>query len=288
MLFTFYAVTCLLGFARFATTAHTMAAKSLAGHAFSWVLLLGIPTLVVGHAFIHMKAKAARWLGQSLFLAMNYPHFPMVHVEGHHRHVARANDVHSARGGETFYAFFARYVWGELTMVCTSKHRRRVFGLYLAQCAILAGVLAVGGVRGLMIYLSVTFLARVIVALVNYVQHYGLTRGPNEKPGRAHAWDLPHKSANWLLFNAGFHADHHMRAAVPPSALSLEAERFVLPFNVPIILPLALAPPLFFRVMRTARERSSVEFNQFDAGYQEARPWRQDGHLHVEADVTGR
>lgn len=88
-----------------------------------------------------------------------------------------------------------------------------------------------------------------MIALVNYVQHYGLERVPGQKVGVEHAWDLPYKSGNWLYFNAGFHADHHMKASTDPAGLMLRSTRFVLPYNIPIILPLALLPPLFFRTM---------------------------------------
>ena len=77
----------------------------------------------------------------------------------------------------------------------------------------------------------------------------GLEREKGQKPSTAHAWDLPHKSASLLYFNAGFHSDHHTKASVDPDQLAFKATRFVIPYNIPIILPMALVPPLFFRTM---------------------------------------
>jgi alkane 1-monooxygenase len=119
-------------------------------------------------------------------------------------------------------------------------------------------ILAVGGARALGIHLVTAFLARGIVALVNYVQHYGLARRPGEKAGIDHAWDLPFKSGNLIYFNAGLHADHHVKASLVPGDLTYRATRFALPMNIQFILPLALVPPLFFRVMNPLLDRTRV------------------------------
>jgi hypothetical protein len=54
---------------------------------------------------------------------------------------------------------------------------------------------------------------------------------------------------SWLYFNAGFHADHHLKASLAPDQVALKGNGYLLPFNVQIIIPLALLPWLFFRAM---------------------------------------
>lgn len=248
-LFYVYASGFLFFFARFVLTSASLPLVDVVGRAFSWIVLSGVPTLIVGHALIHHRSKISRNVGQALFSSMNYPDFPRLHIEGHHRHVATGADDHSAEKDLSFYRFFFRCLAGELVSVPRASSRAR--GVVLAALQVLAIVVvgAVGGPRALVVFFVTTFLSRGVVALVNYVQHYGLERRPGQKVGVDHAWDLPYKSGNWLYFNAGFHADHHMLASAEPSALTLRSTRFVLPHNIPVILPLALVPGLFFRTM---------------------------------------
>jgi alkane 1-monooxygenase len=177
---------------------------------------------------------------------MNYPDFPRLHVESHHRHVAAAVDDHSAPKDLTFYRFFARYLAGELGSLPNDRQRSRTIMLAILQVLLMTGIVLVGGLCALLVFGVTTFLSRAVIALVNYVQHYGLERAPGQKVGVDHAWDLPYKSGNWFYFNAGFHADHHIKASIDPGGLALRSTRFVLPYDIPIILALALVPPLFF------------------------------------------
>jgi alkane 1-monooxygenase len=258
VLFYLYAAGFLVFFARFAITSGRLPLADAMGHVFSWVLLAGVPTLIVGHAFIHAPSKIARFVGQLLFSAMNYPDFPMHHVETHHRHVATDRDPHSAPANVTFFRFFARCFAGETRGLASPKRRTRVVVLAVLQAAILGAVATVGGGRALALYVLTTFLARMVVALVNYVQHYGLRRAAGQKTTEHHSWDLPHRSASWLYFNAGFHAEHHAKASTPPEDLAFRGPHYVLPYNIPIILSLALVPPLFFRTMNPILEGASA------------------------------
>ncbi len=251
--FVAYALLTVVSFVRSAVTSAGVGGVDLAGSSLSWIVLHGVPTLVVGHALVHERSRRLRALGQLVFLVVGYPHFPVVHVEGHHRHVATAADVHSAARGVSFYAFFARYVVGEHRFVQDQVRRGRYLSTWLvlevARIGLLAVVAASAGVRGVLVYVVTCLLGRVVVASVNYVQHYGLERHAGEKPGEGHAWDLPHRSANWMFFEAGLHVDHHAKASTPPGRLVLRARAHLLPYNIPVMLPMALVPPIFFRVM---------------------------------------
>jgi alkane 1-monooxygenase len=258
VLFHLYAVGFVVFFSAYVMAVRTLPLVDVVGRGLSWVVLSGVPTLVVGHALIHGRSRAGRLLGQSLFSLLNYPDFPMHHIEAHHRHVATKGDIHSAPKGQSFYRFFLRSLCGEILASSRSPRRARVLALSLLQLLVLASIAGSAGSRALVVYLAVTFLARGVVALVNYVQHYGLGRAAGEKPSADHAWDLPFPSANWLYFNAGLHADHHIKASLAPGELCLRSTRFLLPFNISIILPMALVPPLFFRTVHPRLERAAV------------------------------
>ena len=248
-LFYVYSAVLAFSFADFLRSSATMSAADTAGHVFSWVIILGLSTLVIGHILIHDSSRLHRAIGQALFSLINYPDFPMIHVHEHHRHVATAQDCQSPAPNETFYAFFVRGFLGELACAWRPAQLRRAIALSLMQLALLAVVWKLGGLGALAIYLLTTFLARVVIALVNYVQHYGLRRVPGQKPLIEHSWDLPHRSTSWFYFNAGFHADHHVKAALGPDEVAFRSTRYVLPYNVHIIIPMALVPWLFFRAV---------------------------------------
>jgi hypothetical protein len=224
-LFYIYAVVLAFSFAGFVRSSAAMSAADTAGHVFSWVIILGLSTLVIGHALIHDSSRFHRGIGQALFSLINYPDFPMIHVHEHHRHVATDEDCQSAARNETFYAFFVRGFVGELACAWRPAQRRRAIALSLVQLALLAVAWKLGGLRALAIYVLTTFLARAVIALVNYVQHYGLRRVPGQKPHIDHSWDLPHKSTSWFYFNAGFHADHHVKAVLAPDEVAFKSTR---------------------------------------------------------------
>ncbi len=184
VLFHLYAGGFLFFFARFVLTSPSLSPEDVIGRAFSWVVLAGVPTLIVGHALIHQRAKTARVIGQSLFSLLNYPDFPRLHVEMHHRHVATDPDHHSAPKDQTFYRFFVHSLVGELTSIPRAGQRMRSALLLALQAALLVAITGFAGPRALLVFLVTTFLARGVVALVNYVQHYGLERAPRTEGWR--------------------------------------------------------------------------------------------------------
>ncbi len=92
--------------------------------------------------------------------------------------------------------------------------------------------------------------------LVNYIEHYGLTRkhlgeGKYEHVQPRHSWNAAHKASNWLLINLQRHSDHHYkpdrRFAVLQNYGTNEAPQ--LPYGYPVMTVLAMMPPLWRRFM---------------------------------------
>ena len=234
------------GFLVFLLRAAELSLAQQLGGAFSWALIGGIPGLIAGHALIHGNSQEGRKLGQALFVAMNYPHFPHAHLHVHHRHVASAKDFHSAPKGTHYYRFLLSGLVREAQLMGrelkNSKTRQKHLPQEIARALLLAAIALYGGFGLLALYLATTFLMRAIVWLVNYVQHYGLAAGED------HSWDVGHRSTNLLFFNAGLHRDHHEHASRAPLRLKLTSAK-VFPVNFPGILLLALFPRAFFRKM---------------------------------------
>ncbi len=237
--FLFYAITFILFFLRFVFMSHTLSLASVITDGISWGLIGGIPTLIVGHSLIHGTSKWKRSLGKITFAILNYPSFPRIHMHVHHRFVASDLDCHSARTGQSFYHFFIVGCFREIQHL---KNKKEIILLELIRYLVVLGVGVIGGWFDLSVYLGTTLLTRIVIWLVNYVQHYGLS-------GRDHhSWDVNFRSTNLLFFNSGLHSDHHSRASVNPSELKIKSA-LTFPYNFPMILIVALVPPIFFRKM---------------------------------------
>ena len=114
-----------------------------------------------------------------------------------------------------------------------------------------------------------------IEELVNYVEHYGLTRkylgdGRYEHVQPRHSWNAAHKVSNWLLINLQRHSDHHYkpnrRFALFQNYTQVDAPQ--LPHSYPIMTMAAMAPPIWRKIMNPRVQRWR------DMYYPEITDWR--------------
>ena len=93
----------------------------------------------------------------------------------------------------------------------------------------------------------------ILLELVDYIQHYGLERskkeGKYEIYGEQHSWNSRHASANWSTFNLGLHSEHHITASKHYPLLSQQQKIMEMPANYPLMIMMALLPPIWFKVM---------------------------------------
>src|SRR5690606_23977543 len=85
-----------------------------AGVIVSTGLLAGVTGINIAHELVHRPSPAHRAIAEVLMSSVCYPHFCVEHVHGHHRRVATPEDPATSRLGESFYAFWARSVYGGL------------------------------------------------------------------------------------------------------------------------------------------------------------------------------
>ena len=114
----------------------------------------------------------------------------------------------------------------------------------------------VGGWIGLLLFLWQAFVAVWQLELVNYVEHYALTRqhlggGKYEHVKPHHSWNAAHKASNWLLINLQRHSDHHYKPdrRFPLLQNFTEDEAPQLPYGYPVMTMAAMIPPVWRRVM---------------------------------------
>jgi len=234
---------------------------------------VGMMTGTVGinysHELMHQKSRAERWLGDILLAMVLYSHFRSEHLLVHHSYVGTPRDTVTARYNEGFYRFYPRILIGSLKSSFRAEKEKlakkqlpwtnganpfwRYWGL---QMIMLALALMLGGWIGLLLFIFQASVAVFHLEIVNYVEHYGLTRkhlgeGKYEDVLPHHSWNAAHKASNWLLINLQRHSDHHYK---PNRRFPLlqnygEAQAPQLPFGYPIMTMAASFPPLWRRVM---------------------------------------
>ncbi|MEP1522369.1 alkane 1-monooxygenase [Ascidiaceihabitans sp.] len=234
---------------------------------------VGVITGTVGinysHELMHQKNKLERFMGDALLAMVLYSHFRSEHLLVHHRYVATPKDPVTARWNESFYRFYPRVLRQSLLSAWNAEKgmlarkdlpwfdRSNPFFKYWALqggCIGLAVIL--GGWTGLALFLIQAGVAIWQLELVNYVEHYGLTRkhlgdGKYEHVHPHHSWNAAHKASNWLLINLQRHSDHHYKPdrRFPVLQNYTDAQAPQLPYGYPVMTVAAMFPPLWRKVM---------------------------------------
>ena len=112
------------------------------------------------------------------------------------------------------------------------------------------------GALGVVLFLLQAFVAIFHLEMVNYVEHYGLSRkhlgdGRYEHVLPRHSWNAAQKASNWLLINLQRHSDHHYKPnrRFPLLQNYTEDEAPQLPHGYAVMTTLALMPRVWRRVM---------------------------------------
>ena len=232
-------------------------------------VISGSVGIVYAHELMHQKNRAERWLGDLLLASVLYSHFRTEHLLVHHRYVGTPRDAVSARYNEGFHGFFLRVLtrgpgsaWrAERQLLARAGrgvfHRTNPFWRYGAlQLAALVLAYGLGGWTGLGFFAFQALVAVWQLELVDYVEHYGLTRkhlgeGKYERVLPRHSWNAAHTVSNWLLINLQRHSDHHYKPdrRFPLLQTYPADEAPQLPLGYPLMTLTALIPPLWRRVM---------------------------------------
>ena len=230
---------------------------------------IGITT---AHELIHRQNKFMRSLGVILLILCLYGHFRIEHVYGHHKNVATKEDPATARKGENFYFYFIRCVinsiissWKIEKNILYKKNlktfslQNRMLHYFSLQLIFLLIAFYAAGINGLIFVFFHSLVSITLLELVNYIQHYGLTRnihdGKYERFSDYHSWNSRHISANWSTFNLGLHSEHHKSAGKHYPLLSQEEKKMEMPSNYSVMLIMALIPPIWFFIMDSKLEK---------------------------------
>ena len=234
---------------------------------------VGVITGTIGinysHELMHQKHKVDRWMADVLLAMVLYSHFRSEHLLVHHRYIGTPADAVTARYNEGFYRFYPRVLRQSFISACRAEsemlarkklawhHVSNPFLRYwLLQAGMLALAFFLGGSTGVILFLIQAGTAIWQLELVNYIEHYGLTRkhlgaGKYEHVQPRHSWNADHRASNWLLLNLQRHSDHHYKPNRPYPVLQTYAadEAPQLPFGYPLMTMAAMVPPLWRRMM---------------------------------------
>jgi alkane 1-monooxygenase len=248
----------------------------MVGATLSVGVVSGVVGITFAHELVHRSHRLERALGEVLLASVCYAHFAIEHVHGHHRHVGTPRDAATARLGENFYRFLPRTLAGSLTSAWhleVERLARRGSGPWSAgnrmlryaatQLVLFPGIAWMFGGAALALFAGQALLACSILEVVNYIEHYGLTRqesapGQYERIAPQHSWDSSYRVSNWMLINLARHSDHHCLAAKRYQSLELLPQAPQLPAGYGAMFLLALVPPLWFRVMNPRAARAAV------------------------------
>ncbi|WP_050931019.1 alkane 1-monooxygenase [Aestuariivita boseongensis] len=221
------------------------------------------------HELMHQKDKLERWLADFLLAMVMYSHFRSEHLLVHHRYVGTPRDPVTARYNEGFHRFYPRVL--KESLVSAFKAEKAMLArkdlpwhdasnpfwkYWTLQGIMLLLAFAIGGWAGVLFFLIQAGTAIWQLELVNYVEHYGLTRkhlgdGKYEHVLPQHSWNAAQKASNWLLINLQRHSDHHYKPdrRFPLLQNYTEADAPQLPYGYPVMTVAAMIPPLWKRIM---------------------------------------
>ena len=226
-------------------------------------LFIGIMGTVPGHELVHRKkSKFDMFMGNWL-LAFSWDcAFAVEHVYGHHKHVGLPSDPATAKRGENIYLFILRAIikeqkdaWNiELTQArrreqpLFSIHNRMLIG-YLKSLSITCIAYLIGGFSGLLIFLLCAFIAKSLLEVINYSEHYGLIRVSGEPVNPRHSWNSNSTMSSIYLYNVTRHSSHHEKANLKYWELRSYNDAPMMPQGYLTMLYMALFLPYFFHKM---------------------------------------
>jgi alkane 1-monooxygenase len=214
--------------------------------------------IVLAHELGHRRALTDRVLARALLCWIGYGHYAIEHNRGHHRAAATYPDAASARREESFWRFAPRYftqVFIDAIKLSRAKPGPMNEALTLTGLTLLVALLLylAAGWRAIIFAVITALTAQLLVAAIDYVEHWGLQRrlidGKPERMGPQHTWDCANRVSDALLFNLPRHSAHHLEPSLDCNALYRISASPQMPTGYAGMTILAVLSPLFRAIM---------------------------------------
>ena len=223
-------------------------------------LFIGIMGTVPGHELVHRKkSKFDMFMGNWL-LALSWDcAFAVEHVHGHHKNVGTPSDPATARRGENIYLFIIKATLKEhrdAWKIELSQMKRRnipvwsiknkmILG-YFRSASIVILAFFIGGLKGALFFLLFSFIAKALLEVINFSEHYGLVRVQGEPVMPHHSWNSNSTLSSTYLYNVTRHSSHHEKANLKYWELRSYQDAPMMPQGYLAMLYMALFLPNYF------------------------------------------
>ena len=226
-------------------------------------LFIGIMGTVPGHELAHRKKNKFDMFMGNWLLALSWDcAFAIEHVHGHHKNVGLASDPATAKRGENIYKFIFKATIKEqmdawkIELNHSKKRGQSIWSIknkmmlgYLRSILITAISFLIGGLKGMLIYLLCAFIAKALLEVINFSEHYGLVRVQGEPVLPHHSWNSNSTLSSIYLYNVTRHSSHHEKANLKYWELYSYKDAPMMPQGYLTMLYMALFLPFFFHRM---------------------------------------
>lgn len=252
----------LTGYNALAARAATSWLENLAGIVLTF-LMIGVIGTITAHELTHRTWEPVSMIVGRLLLAFSFDTaFAIEHVYGHHRYVSTTHDPATAPRGRNVYFHVLSSTWrGNVSAwkIECERLRRKRLAIWSLHNAYLRGqlmslglvliALAMGGWRAALYFVVCACLAKALLEIVNYMEHYGIVRIPELPVQPRHSWNTNARISSWAMFNLTRHSHHHAQGEVPYQDLMPlpDAPMMIGGYLTTIIV--AIIPPLWHAVM---------------------------------------
>ena len=227
-------------------------------------LFIGIMGTVPGHELSHRTKEKFDMFMANWLLSLSWDcAFAIEHVYGHHKNVGLSIDPATAKRGENIYSFIIKAIVQEQKDAWTIEYERlqrkgiNLFSLknrmitgYLRSIIITILSYLIGGLGGMLIFLLCAFIAKALLEVINYTEHYGLVRIEGERVFPRHSWNSNSVMSSIYLYNVTRHSSHHEKANLKYWELRAYDGAPMMPHGYLTMLYIAIFTPyLFHRMM---------------------------------------
>jgi alkane 1-monooxygenase len=238
-------------------------ALDMLGAAMSTGYAVGGYGINIAHELTHRTWDRFAHIWGRLLLSLSVSvDFAIEHHYGHHLKVGTPEDPATARRGENVYRFIVRSIAGSiknawaLEKTRLERKRQRVLGLhnqlltgYGFSFLLVLLFFYTGGWVGAGLFAIQAAVARVLLEIVNYMEHYGLVREADKPVEPRHSWNTNRRISSILLFSLTRHSAHHEKGEIPFWKLNPYPDAPEMPFGYLTTIYICLIPPLWYRVI---------------------------------------
>tara|TARA_B100000579_G_C22816338_1_gene848048 strand:+ start:389 stop:1552 length:1164 start_codon:yes stop_codon:yes gene_type:complete len=226
-------------------------------------LFIGIMGTVPGHELVHRKKNKFDMFMGNWLLALSWDcAFAVEHVHGHHKNVGLPSDPATAKRGENIYWFIINATYKEhrdawkieldqmkrRSIPKWSLRNKMILG-YLRSAFIITLAFIMGGLNGALFFLLFSFIAKALLEVINFSEHYGLVRVQGEPVMPHHSWNSNSTLSSTYLYNVTRHSSHHEKANLKYWELRSYQNAPMMPQGYLTMLYMALFLPNYFHKM---------------------------------------